>query len=156
MKLTEEFLNDYSPSFEMIADENIRNFVHEALITHGNRTKFKMANRAAIMIRDRFVSRGYIKPEGQQMFVDVVIAAAFLHNLFFKNGDLKTLFQARIELMPLEEKYKLNANYIFQCIEAQIGELHPIEKLKPVPHTPESELADVLFYAYNLEMWKHI
>lgn len=143
--MMETVLKDYN--LEIIVDENIRNFVTEALILHGTKAKLKTANKVANYIYRRFSYKGYINEAGQQKFVDLVIAAAFLHNLFFNRKEISTLFICRDKLMSLEYKHNVYADaaYIYRCIEAQIGEVHPIEKIKPLPNSPESELADAVY-----------
>ena len=132
---------------DKISIEPLQDFVIEALTTHGSVAKLNKANKVADVVWQRFEHLGYISEYAQQQFVDITIAAALLHNLFYKPGKTTTLFKCREKLDYLcvgkldERIFAL----VCEIIEGQLGENHPIPKCKPAPNSPGSTLADAVW-----------
>lgn len=124
-------------------------FTKDALEAHGTDKKAKVANKVADAVYQKFINQGLIQ-EGvaHQTFVDIVLSAALLHNLFVKDNDEASILYHRRELKGLVEIHGISneVQYIYRAIEGQYGEFSPVEKLKPTVGTPEQALADAIFY----------
>lgn len=133
---------------ETIKIEALKNFVKDTLAKYGTKSKLTKANKVADIIWQKFEHLGYVTEHAHQQFVDIAIAAALLHNLFYVESDLTTLFKHRVVLNELANKHVLDSrltDLVYEIIEAQLGENHPIPKIKPTPNSPASTFADAVW-----------
>lgn len=145
---------------EYIKNEDIRNIIIDTINDFGARDNYAMlgnAEQVAFWSYKLLESRNMVSEGTQQTFVDLVIAAAMIHNLFINESveDYKYMvFEARRILTPyFKEKGMPNdyAGYIFSMIEGQYGESSPVASVKPNPDTPQSIIATAKFFIDNLE-----
>jgi hypothetical protein len=94
----------------------------------------------------------------QQAFVDLIISAALIHNLFVNEEDKINapyqVFEARKNLTEYFNEHKLTSefsNYIFTIIESQFGEDSPIPCVRPNRDTPQAIIAEAKFIVDHLE-----
>lgn len=129
--------------------EVIKKFVEEALIEYSSITKLRKANKVADIVWQKFSHMGYINEMvAQQQFVDLTIAAALLYNLFYTPSDITSILKHRIKLIDAKKKSGIDdrlVSLIYETIESQLGENHPVQKLKPTPNSPASILADAVW-----------
>lgn len=133
---------------ETINIESLKAFVQTALAQYGTVAKLKKANKVADVAWQRFENLGYIAEQAHQQFVDITIAAALLHNLFFVEDDIATILKHRTKLQDIVVECDLDerlAILVYELIEAQLGENHPVQKLKPSANSPASTLADAVW-----------
>lgn len=127
-----------------IGIEEIRSFVREVLAAHAPTSIDELAPRNNAVEKAQYLIY-YLK--ARQMYNDInpnkqtdtAIAAMLLHNLYFDGSKehWQDVFTARTELQPMVAKYTTQASYgafdyIFQIIEAQLGEDMPIPACRPV------------------------
>ena len=127
----------------MISENSIYQFVIESLSRYGNKTKLLKANKVLDNFIAKLKKKKQIK-EGEifQIWIQVMIAAALLHNLFY-NGTLHSIFLAREKLTSIAKECMVpenGAGAIFVAIEAQLGDDMPIDGCRPVPGTPNELL----------------
>lgn len=133
-----------------IAIEQLKEFVIDSLEAHGNIEQLKKANKVADIITDLLVKKKLVNEHTHQSFVDVLISAAMLHNLFYKENDWTTVFHARRDLMPIAKKHKINEQVLealFSTIEGQLGEDMPVKNCIPNPGTPTELFAYAVWFA---------
>ena len=134
---------------KVIKDKTIKKFTEESLNKYGDALKFDNANKVAEIVYKKFISMGYVTKDAQQKFVDMTLCAAFLYNLFLDKDDITTLFMHRIKLNKIASASGLDerdAVLIYELIESQYGDNHPIQRLKPTPNTPGYTLAEAIWY----------
>lgn len=133
---------------ETIKIEELKQFVIDSICQFGSNAKLKKANRVADVVWQKFEYLGYITENVQQQFVDITIAAALLHNLFYNEDDITTIIKHRSKLAETAEINEIDTrllNLVYELIEAQLGESHPIQKLKPSANSPASTLAEAVW-----------
>ncbi len=126
-------------NIDFIVMDEIREFVLTSLEKFGTIEKLIEANVIVDVLKDLLVKKKLLSEQSHQSFVDVMVGAALLHNLFYKKEDWRTLLDARYYLESIGEESKVNPmmlNALFSTIEAQEGEDCPITELIPKPGTP--------------------
>lgn len=160
MFITEELLNDeMGHNIMAIHTPELQDFVKKALDEYGNTNKLNIANQVADILLAMLKKRKQIQDgEDYKPWVEVMLAAALLHNLFY-DATLTSLFMAREKLQPLADACKVpqNASYsIFQAIECQLGDDTPIESCRPIPSTPNELFAWACWFVEELHGWKEV
>lgn len=133
---------------EQIKIPEIKNFTIESLVRHGDGTSTEIAEKVAEVVYAQLEEKGLISEQANQSFVDVVISAALLHDLF-KTEEWIFIFDARRYLTEVAERVGLPEsaqNAIFETIEAQLGDKTPIAKLRPQPGTPTELFAYAVWF----------
>ena len=146
--MIKELNADQSIYINKIRTDYLRNFVQDALMEFGTTSKLNKANKVADIVWQKFEHLNYINENVQHQFVDITIAGSLLHNLFYVPSDISTILKHRTKLKEIAEKNHLDerlSNLIYEMIEAQLGENHPIQKLKPPANSPSSTLADAIW-----------
>lgn len=131
-----------------ISIEPLKDFVTKSLSQYGTVSKLKKANKVADIVWQKFEHLGFINETVQQQFVDITIAAALMHNMFFSEDDLSTLLKHRTKLAPIAEECKIDERLlalVYEIIEAQLGETHPVAKMKPTPNSPSYTFAEAVW-----------
>lgn len=128
--------------------EPLKNFIKKSLEKYGSVTKLKKANKVADVVWQKFEHLGYVTEHVQQQFVDVTIAACLIYNLFFVEDDMSTLLKHRVKLAEISEECEMDerlTNLVYEIVESQLGEVHPVQKLKPAPNTPAYTFAEAVW-----------
>lgn len=145
----DEIMNTPSMTYiEKIKLEPLRIFVENVLEQHGTVSKLKKANKVADIVWQKFEYLGYITETVQQQFVDITIAAALLHNLFYDEKDITSILKHRTKLADIAEACETDErllSLVYELIEAQLGENHPVSKLKPSANSPADTLASAVW-----------
>lgn len=123
---------------------------------------------------DLAILRGQIQPrlsretnEIEYVPTDVLatmLVAALIRNTYFdEEHPVTSLFKAREELYELGKDPNtftsgrvLNdqtLQQIFQCVEAQLGPLTPVETAAPVMRSPQEDFSTAIFIAKNIKLW---
>ena len=160
MFITEELLNDeMGHNIVAINTPELQDFVKKALDVYSNTNKLNIANQVADILLAMLKKRKQITDgENFKPWVEVMIAAALLHNLFY-DATLTSLFMAREKLQPFADECNVpqNASYsIFQAIECQLGDDTPIESCRPIPSTPNELFAWSCWFVEELHGWKEV
>lgn len=143
-----ECVDEYKKILESVLGririEEVREFVKEVLMHNTPTTYDELTRRNAALEKTQYLVY-YLK--ARQMYndmnpnkqTDTAIAAMLLHNLYFDGNkeNWQQVFTARTELKEIADKYTTSASYgafdyIFQIIEAQLGEDMPIPACRPV------------------------
>ena len=142
-----------------IKEPALNEFVVRALDEYGSVDKLEEGNDVADVMMAMLKKRKQVhEGEPLQVWIEVMIAAALLHNLFYE-GTVTSLFAAREKLTPLAKECKVHTNAyysIFQAIECQLGDDTPIESCRPVPSTPNEIFAWACWFVEELHGCKEI
>jgi hypothetical protein len=149
----------YQEYIDLIQDKQIKELVTEMTKEYGNEELEKDAVNVANLLIFILKEDKIYNDTNYVLFVDILIAAALLHNITYKYGkdDYTNLFKTRQLLNKLNEEKEIfvPSNYIdliAQPIEGQLGKSHPIALLIPGPNTPgyQFSLACSLYYKGNV------
>lgn len=133
---------------EKIHIKPLRLFVEESLSQYGTSPKLKKANKVADIVWQKFEYLGYITESVQQQFVDITIAACLIHNLFYTEDDITTILKHRTKLADIAALVEIDAKLlplVYELVEAQLGENHPVQKLKPSGNSPAATIAEAVW-----------
>lgn len=115
-------------------------------------------NMVAKILIDHLIRRGLLDTQAHQNFVDLLLTATFIHNLYFDEKDIiGSVMKARVEFNDIAEELNIPEQImeaIWDGIESQLGDATPVKKLKPSPNTPQALLADCIFITRSLYRWK--
>ena len=156
-------LIETSQSYQGMQNVDLKKLVDHAWNEYESVTKdlgadpkisLKNADDLSSVILQMLKKRGLL-PDGQPRaaYVDIMIAAALLHNLYYLREDWTTLFRARQVLYPVGEEIgiaKSVLDALFQTIEGQLGEDTPVPNVKPIPNTPTDFFATACWIIYGM------
>ena len=123
--------------------EAIKDFTVKSLLEYGSPEAFYEAEKVINVMLEMFRKLHQINEETYQVWVDVLISAAYIHNLFY-DGTLGGIFAAREKLMSLAKKCEVPVNAaagIFQAVEGQLGMDMPVEACQVHGDTPNGIFA---------------
>lgn len=146
----EEIHQDQAMYIDKIAIKPLKDFVINSLGQFGTVAKLKKANKVADIVWQKFESLNYINENAQQQFVDITIAGCLLHNLFYSEDDISTILKHRTKLADIATETEIDSRLlalVYEIIEAQLGENHPIQKLKPTTNSPSYTFAEAVWQA---------
>lgn len=150
--VTEHFKYEEGRHLNNIKIKEIKEFVIQSYAQYGSFHNLKHANKVADVLIDMLKKKKQITEHGSQTFVEILLAATLLHNLFY-DGTLPSIFEAREKLTPIADSVELPENgrdAIFQAIEAQLGDDMPVVACRPIPSTPTDLFVwAVWFVEYN-------
>lgn len=132
-----------------IALPQVEAFTRRAVHYFGNDITTEQSNKVADIVWQKFESLGYIVKEARQQFIDLTLSACYIYNLFYREDDISTLFLHRTKLKEIAEDCELPeqvAKVIYEICESQLGENHPIQRLKPVSNSPSQTFADAVWF----------
>jgi hypothetical protein len=136
--------------FDMITIDELRRFTMDALNESGTEEKLEEANRVADILMGMLKKKGFLGENSHQSFVDVLLTATLIHNLFYDEEDWTTIYRARRVLEPVAKDMKINqqvTDAIFQTVEAQMGDDTPVPTSRPNPNTPTELFAWAVWFA---------
>lgn len=135
---------------EYIQNESLLRFVEDMTTKYGSPEKMEMANKVAINLEKILRRKRLLVPGVQQMFIEVLFAAAAVHNLFFVEDDIPSLFKLRQVIKESEETYEQELiEAVLQTVESQLGEDSPVPMCKPSVNSPTETFALALWIAKN-------
>ena len=138
MQIEEIFSGQDSTCLTTLTDKRLKQFTVEALEIYGSLVKIKEAEKVIQVMLAMLTKMKQINEQNRPLWVEVLISAAYIHNLFY-DGTLVSLVKAREILMPLVLKHDVPINaasMIFQAVEGQLGEDTPIESCQPKGDSP--------------------
>lgn len=118
---------------------------------HGDGKPSETAEKTAEVVYTQLEEKGYVQEHANQSFVDVLISAALLHDLF-RTDEWVFIFDARRYLTEVAESVGLPEaaqNAIFETIEAQLGDKTPVAKVRPQPGTPTELFSNTVWFVRN-------
>ena len=134
---------DKFEAINLIKYESIAKFVNEVFKRYPNDKKQEEATKVVNELMRLLEWKRQIAPNNIPVWVEVVIAAALIHNTFY-DGTLTGIFKARQELATLATECNVpvnGASLIFQAIESQLGLDMPVESCQPDFDSPKGLLA---------------
>lgn len=135
---------------EYIQNESLLKFVEDMTTKYGSPDKMEMANKVAVNLEKILKRKRLLVPGVQQMFIEVLFAAAAVHNLFFVEDDIPSLFKLRQVVKESEETYEQELiEAVLQTVESQLGEDSPVPMCKPSVNSPTETFALALWIAKN-------
>lgn len=147
---------------EFIKVKDLRVFTEECL-KEANYEITEYENKVAEITIDFLIRKELISPENHQTYVDALLIAAMLHNIYFDEKHIATsLFKARevfdkiadkddiYEYGPLPEQMR---EMIWDTIEGQLGDCTPMSKTKPSPNSPQDLFATAVWITRNAKSW---
>jgi hypothetical protein len=165
--------DDYEYIFSHIGNKEFVSFikdVHSVYYTSTD-TKAMHAIGATLEMIDRLKSLKLISDQINNKQCDMAITACMIHNVFFdrityllleesecnmeKSLVCERIFAARFKLNEIVQKHineytpPLAFDYVFEIVEAQLGEDTPIQRCRPVQGQPTQILAEVLWWYYH-------
>ena len=157
-----DFSNEYRFIDFMIADD-MKIFVKECL----NHANYKLNDKDLLLchiVCDTLIKKGILGNDNHQTFVDVILAACMLHRTYWNDyNKVVSLVMPRNEFYAIgksEELYEYGPlpgevlEPIFQTIEAQLGELTPIQFCKPNCGSYQELFANCVSIVDNLDTIK--
>lgn len=146
--------------FDFIAVDELKDFIRDCY-THANlnidEANLDYENMVCKVLIDHLIRRGLLDVNSHQNFIDVLLTAIFLHNIYFDEKDLiLSLIAPRQNFDAIAEKYipEQISEAIFDAIESQLGDATPIKKFKPSPNSPQELLAECIFITRSLYRWR--
>lgn len=141
---------------EVIKIEQVKEFVGRSLEAFGSDEKFDEANQVADVVYKMLQKRKLVNSYTDQTFVDYMLAACLLHNLFVDSNKVIAgeeswvkVFDARAHLISLADEcgvHNSGIEAIFAPIEAQLGPDMPALANVPKPGTPTELIADAIWF----------
>lgn len=134
---------DKFEAINLIKDESIAKFVNEVFKRYPDDKKQEEATKVVNELMRLLEWKRQIASNNIPVWVEVVIAAALIHNTFY-DGTLTGIFKARQELAALATECNVpvnGASLIFQAIESQLGLDMPVESCQPDFDSPKGLLA---------------
>lgn len=144
---------------EFIEVDELKEFIHKCY-EHADiysKTDYEYENMLAKVLIDHLIRRGLIDNSSHQNFIDVLLAAVFLHNVYFdEERIIPSLVEARHNFEEIAKEFMPEqvSEAIFDTIEGQLGDATPIKNLKPKPNSPGELFAECVFIVRNLYRWR--
>ncbi len=152
---TNRFLN-------FIKVDDLRIFARECL-KKANYEITEYENKVAEITMDLLIRKELLSLDNHQTYVDALLIAAMLHNIYFDEKKMSTsLFKAREEfdeIADMDELYEYGAipeqfrEMVWDTIEGQLGDCTPMAKTKPSPNSPQDLFATAVFITRQGWRW---
>ena len=147
---------------DFIKVDDLKLFTEECLKKAGYEiTEYE--NKVAEIAMDFLIRKELLTPDNHQTYVDALLVAAMLHNIYYYEKHLMTsLFKARDEFDekagkegiyqygPLPEQMR---EMVWDTIEGQLGDCTPMSKTKPSPNSPQDLFATSVWIVRNTKHW---
>lgn len=141
---------------EFIKMDDLRLFCTKCM-EKANKEPSLLNNKVAELMLDLMIRKELLTPDNHQTYVDALLIAAQLFNIYYNNNkdDVHELFRARrefdeiadldcYEFGPLPEQFR---EMVWDTIEGQLGDCTPMSKTKPSPNTPQDLFATAVWMA---------
>lgn len=122
-------------------------------------------NKVAELAMDYLIRKELLDDVNHQTYVDALLVASMLHNVYFDENHIMTsLFKAREEfdeIANLENLYQYGPlpeqmrEMVWDTIEGQLGDCTPMSKTKPSPNSPQDLFATSVWITRNAKHWFH-
>lgn len=145
---------------EFIKVNDLRIFTEKCL-NHANYQIGEYENKVAEIAMNFLIRKELLDTNNHQTYVDALLVAAMLHNIYFDKKHICTsLFKAREEfdyIADMDEIYEYGAlpeqmrEMVWDTIEGQLGDCTPMSKTKPSPNSPQDLFATAVYIVRNLK-----
>lgn len=147
---------------DFIKVDDLRIFTEESL-KKANYEITEYENKVAEIAMNFLIRKELLDVNNHQTYVDALLVAAMLHNIYFDEKHIATsLFKAREEFDEIADKddlYEFGAlpeqmrEMIWDTIEGQLGDCTPMSKTKPSPNSPQDLFATAVYVVRNAKDW---
>lgn len=143
-----EFI-EHNPMVAKIMTPEINAFTKIALRDYSDEQRTEEATKVADVLYRLLQKKRIVYQAGQhEIHVDLLLCAAFLHNIYY-NGEvpctrIQDLYKARQMLKQAAIECNVReslSEMIFDVIEGQLGEDTPVKGSRPNPNTPQEMFA---------------
>lgn len=134
---------------DFMKDDEMISICEAMLEKDGTAEKLKTANLVGDVVINTLKEKKLINDYAHQTFVDVMLAAALLHNVYYDKSEWTTLFSARRAMDDIEEAKKAHQQSkeaLCSTIEAQLGESTPVRECAPKPGTPTEMFSTAVWF----------
>lgn len=136
-------------ALEFIKTEALVEFVEELVKEYGSDEKTAFADMVTDNLEKILTRKKLLVPGVQQMFIEVLFAAAAVHNLFY-DGTITSLFVLRENVNKDKDKFEMEIiEAVLQTVEAQLGDETPVPLCKPTVNSPTEIFALAVWIAKN-------
>lgn len=150
-------VDNYLTHLEKIEDPAMNKLITTALELYGSEDKVKDATEVFDLVTFLLKNDKLIAENSYALFVDVLYAAALVHNLTFsyEANKFHKIFKTRSLLEEVNKRESIGVpetylESICQTIEGQLGKDHPVVALIPNPNTPGMHFALACSLYYKL------
>ena len=154
--------SDINRFLNFIKVNDLRTFAKECL-KKANYEITEYENKVAEIAMDLLIRKDLLTPDNHQTYIDALLIAAILHNVYFDEEKMSTsLFKAREEfdeVADMDELYEYGAipeqfrEMVWDTIEGQLGDCTPMAKTKPSPNSPQDLFATAVYVVRNSKRW---
>lgn len=154
--------SDVNRFLNFIKVNDLRTFAKECL-KKANYEITEYENKVAEIAMDLLIRKDLLTPDNHQTYIDALLIAAILHNVYFDEEKMSTsLFKAREEfdeVADMDELYEYGAipeqfrEMVWDTIEGQLGDCTPMAKTKPSPNSPQDLFATAVYVVRNSKRW---
>ena len=154
--------SDVNRFLNFIKVNDLRTFTKECL-KKANYEITEYENKVAEIAMDLLIRKDLLTPDNHQTYIDALLIAAILHNVYFDEEKMSTsLFKAREEfdeVADMDELYEYGAipeqfrEMVWDTIEGQLGDCTPMAKTKPSPNSPQDLFATAVYVVRNSKRW---
>ena len=154
--------SDVNRFLNFIKVNDLRTFAKECL-KKANYEITEYENKVAEIAMDLLIRKDLLTPDNHQTYIDALLIAAILHNVYFDEEKMSTsLFKAREEfdeVADMDELYEYGAipeqfrEMVWDTIEGQLGDCTPMAKTKPSPNSPQDLFATAVYIVRNSKHW---
>ena len=142
-------------TIDFLVIDELRDFALTSIERFGTIDKLEEANKVADVVRGLLTHKRLLDEQTHQSFVDIMLAAALTHNLFYDSEDWLTLFHARKLLAPIANELGINEqalDALYHTIEGQLGEQTPVSECIPKPGTPTELFSYAVWFVKNSDL----
>ena len=154
--------SDVNRFLNFIKVNDLRTFAKECL-KKANYEITEYENKVAEIAMDLLIRKDLLTPDNHQTYIDALLIAAILHNVYFDEEKMSTsLFKAREEfdeVADMDELYEYGTipeqfrEMVWDTIEGQLGDCTPMAKTKPSPNSPQDLFATAVYVVRNSKRW---
>lgn len=140
---------EHQQNLNLIQVEEIKDFTIHILNEYGSAKDYEYANKVTDVLVSMLKHRGLYNDIQHQSFIDVMISATLLHNVFKAQSNWMNLFAPRCEWSKIATTYGLDKQVqeaLFGTIEGQLGFNTPVRKCIPSQGTPTEIVADAIWF----------
>lgn len=149
---------------DFIKVKDLKTFTEECL-KHADYQISEYENKVAEIALNLLIRKELLEENNHQTYVDALLVAAMLHNIYFDEKKIATsLFKVREEFDYIADKddiYEFGAipeqmrEMIWDTIEGQLGDCTPMSKTKPTPNSPQELFATAVYFTREAKRLFH-
>lgn len=134
-----------------IEDKTFREFIKEFIGKYSNDQKIIEANKIGDILLALLDRERKIQPGIYERFVDILLGAALIHNIFYDRNDITTLLLLRKTIYEQDIPYDIREMIegAIQICESQDGKFSALQKLIPNEMSMEKLFSEAVWINNN-------